>query len=175
MLEDTYLSLRIYCMGASLSPVYNLLVEHHAVCFCESIGVLILPHHDFFYQVHAKRLVGFIFSHEKCNFHVLFFFPFLGQYRLEGGFCLERFCFVIFVIFISASVVTGSYQIPELICLLIETCDFTLSRYFTRSRWFWYVLTVLIFMFQRETWMFSCASNLKSTPFISHRNPITSL
>ena len=49
----------------------------------------------FFNQFHVKRLIGWICSHEKWYCHVLFFCPFLGHWQLQGGTCLEHFCFII--------------------------------------------------------------------------------
>ena len=129
MLEETHVDIRVDCVGTSLPPVCTVPVKHPVVCLCAYGGVLVLPHHDCFFQVHAKRLVGWIFSHEKFNFYVLDICLFLCPCQFQGCCCLESFCFIIFVIFSSSSVVTGLYQALTFICLLIETCTFTFSRY----------------------------------------------
>ena len=80
--------------------------------------------------------------------------------------------FSFIVMFISVSVVTVLYQITAFICLLTKICAFTFSRFLTGSSWFWYMFTVLFFMFQRKTWMFSCDQNLMMTSFIEYICPI---
>ena len=60
MLEETHVNLRVDCVGTSLPPVCTVPVEHPFVCLCVDGGLLFLPHHDCFFQVHEKRLVGWI-------------------------------------------------------------------------------------------------------------------
>ena len=69
------MDLRVDYVGLSLPSVCTVPVNHPVVCLCADGGELVLPHHDLFFQVHAKRLVGWIFSHEKCNGHELDILP----------------------------------------------------------------------------------------------------
>ena len=109
------MALRIDFAGASLPRVCTLPVNYRVVCLREAGGVLVLPHHELVFQVHMKRLVGWVFYHDNIDCRVLAFCLFLGHFQFQGDLCMKHCCFIIFVAFGSSSVVTVSIQIPAFI------------------------------------------------------------
>ena len=79
------MTVRVDCAGASRPPVCIILVEHCVVCLHDAVGLLLLPHHDFFSGA-RKEARGINLSHEQFHFPVLIFFPILGYCQFQGGF-----------------------------------------------------------------------------------------
>ena len=66
-------------------PAYMLfqwiIVVHASVRLVGYLSSLIMS----FFHIHVESLIGYIFSHGTCGFHILFFCPLLGSCQLQGS------------------------------------------------------------------------------------------